>query len=232
MIWLRFGYGLVTFWLRFGYEKAFWLRFGYGLVTFWLRFGYAWPVPGTFWLRQLLVTNEPETLRFPTEHDFGYVLVTCTGLQHNHIIWLRLLGWALVGRALVNPPWALARRIGPGRPHDQGHDRRRHCDWIWFWLSQLHDDPRSLRHKRLGCKAAMQFSTPLPNKFWICYKVFRFDFGIFNIALCAVPWLCHEEYVYIYIYTRIKRELRARRGLRNDTMGLYHGIILRSYITG
>ena len=81
--WLRFGYVLVTVWLRFGYglvtEILFWLRFGYGLEGFGYGLVTAWPVPGTFWLRAFLVTNEPETLQFPTKNAFGYVMVMCTG---------------------------------------------------------------------------------------------------------------------------------------------------------
>ena len=39
-------------------------------------------------------------------------------------------------------------------------------------------------------------------------------------------------YIHIYIYTRINRALRARRGLRDNTIGLYQGIILCNYISG
>ena len=39
-------------------------------------------------------------------------------------------------------------------------------------------------------------------------------------------------YTYIHIYTRIKRALRARRGLQTYIMGLYYGIIFQNYITG
>ena len=39
-------------------------------------------------------------------------------------------------------------------------------------------------------------------------------------------------YTYIYTYTRIKRALRARRGLRNDIMGSYYGTTLPNCITG
>ena len=39
-------------------------------------------------------------------------------------------------------------------------------------------------------------------------------------------------HIYVYIYTRIKRALRARRALRNYIMELYYGTILRNHITG
>ena len=88
MIWLRFGYSLVTFWLRFGYGNnevvTFWLLCGYGLVTVWLRLARPW---------NILVTNAPATLQLPATRAFVYVLVMCIGMQHNHIIWLQLLGY-------------------------------------------------------------------------------------------------------------------------------------------
>ena len=36
----------------------------------------------------------------------------------------------------------------------------------------------------------------------------------------------------MYIHTRIKRELRARNGVRDQIMGLYYGMVLVNYITG
>ena len=38
-------------------------------------------------------------------------------------------------------------------------------------------------------------------------------------------------YMITYIPTRIKRELRARRGFRDYIMGSYYGIILQKYMT-
>ena len=87
--------------------------------------------------------------------------------------------WALVGRALVGPlrpcgpgpcgpPWALEGRalvapLGHCGPlhkglasvaatigHSPRDGRRRHCNWMWLWLGQWHDDPRSMSHKGRG----------------------------------------------------------------------------------
>ena len=41
-----------------------------------------------------------------------------------------------------------------------------------------------------------------------------------------------RPHVYVYIYTRIKRALRARKELRNHIMGLYYGIMLRNPMSG
>ena len=58
--------------------------------------------------------------------------------------------WALVGQALVGPAGPLHDGLAPVAPtigHSPRDDRRRHPNWIWLWLGQLHDDPRSVSTK-------------------------------------------------------------------------------------